>query len=229
VRRRLPAAAAGWRFLRTLPLRCRGTRAVFTGIHRRNAWLGGESSSGPGSSLVATAALRTALPRLVARLGCCSLLDAPCGDLWWIREAELPVESYCGVDIVAEVIAANRRQHAAAGRTFLCLDIRRDPLPRADLVLCRDCLVHLSFRDARAVLANFRASGATWLLTTTFPARPANHDAVTGEWRPLNLERPPFSLPPPLALLAEGCGENDGAYADKSLGLWRLDGPEVGG
>ncbi len=221
-RRARPLAGACLHLLRTLPLRCRGAREVFAGIHRRNAWLGAESSSGPGSSLAATAVLRRELPALLARLGCTSLLDAPCGDLWWLKEAALPVAAYCGVDIVPAVIEDNRRRHAAPGRTFLCLDIRREPLPRADLVLCRDCLVHLSFRDALAALANFRASGATWLLTTTFPGRTANRDAVTGEWRPLNLERAPFRLPPPVALIAEECPEDGGAHADKSLGLWRL-------
>jgi SAM-dependent methyltransferase len=222
VRRRLPQAAALAGFARTLPLRWRSAEAVFTAIYRRNAWRGEESASGPGSSLEATAALRGELPRLLAELGCSSLLDAPCGDLCWLEQAPLPIGSYCGVDIVEAVIAANRCRHAAPGRTFLCLDLRRDPLPEADLVLCRDCLVHFSFRDARAALSNLRDCGATWLLTTTFPAHPRNRDAVTGEWRPLNLELPPFRLPPPLALLDERCREEGGRYPDKSLGLWRF-------
>jgi hypothetical protein len=221
-REHLPWAARGLDGLRSLPLRCRGAAAVFTAIHEDNAWRGEESISGPGSSLAATSALRRELPRLLAELDCTSLLDAPCGDLWWLKETPLPVASYCGIDIVEEVIAANRRRHAAPGRTFLCLDVRRDPLPRADLVLCRDCLVHLSFRDARRTLANFRRSGATWLLTTTFPGHRTNLDAVTGQWRPLNLQLPPFSLPPPHTLLDERCPEDGGRYADKSLGLWRL-------
>jgi len=223
LRRRFPQAAACMRFLRTLPLRCRSAEAVFTSIHRRNAWLGEESLSGPGSSLEATAVLRQDLPRLLAELGCGSLLDAPCGELGWIEEAALPVASYCGVDIVEAVIAANRRRHAAPGRTFLCLDLRRDPLPESDLVLCRDCLVHFSFRDAQAALANFRASGAAWLLATTFPGHSCNQDALTGEWRPLNLELPPFRLPPPRTLLDERCREEGGRFADKSLGLWHVD------
>lgn len=222
VRRRFPQAAAWVRFGRTLPLRWRSAEAIFTSIHRRNAWHGEESASGPGSGREATAALRCELPRLLSELGCASLLDAPCGDLCWFEETALPVDSYCGIDIVEAVIAANRCRHGAPGRTFLCLDLCRDPLPEADVVLCRDGLVHLSFRDARAALANFRASGASWLLATTFPCLAENRDALTGEWRPLNLELPPFRLPPPATLLDERCREEGGRYADKSLGLWRL-------
>jgi hypothetical protein len=222
LRRRFPQAATWIHFARTLPLRCRSAEAIFTSIHRRNAWRGGETTSGPGSGREATAALRHELPRLLAELGCYSLLDAPCGDLCWLEEAELPVASYCGIDIVEAVIAANRCRHGARGRTFLCLDLCRDPLPEADLVLCRDGLVHLSFRDARAALANFRTCGARWLLATTFPRLRENRDALTGEWRPLNLELAPFRLPPPMTLLDEHCRESGGRYADKSLGLWQV-------
>jgi hypothetical protein len=36
----------------------------------------------------------------------------------------------------------------------------------------------------------------------------------------LNLERPPFDLPPPAEVIVEGWTEAAGAYADKALGLW---------
>jgi hypothetical protein len=49
-----------------------------------------------------------------------------------------------------------------------------------------------------------------------------NADIEDGDWRMLNLERAPFNLPPPTDVLLEQCLENDGAYADKALGLWQL-------
>lgn len=100
------------------------------------------------------------------------------------------------------------------------LDLTRDRLPTVDLVLCRDCLVHLSFAQAQQALANIAASGARYLLTTTFTGRSENADIPTGKWRALNLQRPPFNLPQPLELINERCTEKDGRYADKSLGLW---------
>src|ERR1700680_848239 len=182
-RRSFPQAAAWAHFARTLPLRWRSAEAIFTSIHQRNAWRGDESASGPGSSLEDTAVLRSELPRLLAELGCGSLLDAPCGDLCWLEQAALPVDSYCGIDIVEAVIGANRCRPGPRGRTFLCLDPCRAALREADVVLCRDGLVHLSFRDARAALANFRACGASWLLATTFPRHEEHQDALTGEGR----------------------------------------------
>jgi hypothetical protein len=85
--------------------------------------------------------------------------------------------------------------------------------------------VHLSYAETRRALDNFRRSGATWLLTTTFSDRRGNHDINTGDWRPINLERAPYGFPPAAELINERCDEVDevlGAFADKSLGLWRL-------
>jgi len=100
---------------------------------------------------------------------------------------------------------------------------QRDPLPRADAVLCRDCLVHLSFAHIERVIHNLRRSGATWLITTTFSELQANHDCDDGDWRALNFCRPPFAWPAPVALLDERCDEAGGGYRDKGLGVWRLD------
>jgi hypothetical protein len=71
-------------------------------------------------------------------------------------------------------------------------------------------------------LANFRRSGAKYLLTTTFTDRPENRDLGRLIWRPLNLQAAPFRFPPPLELLNEGCTEENSQFADKSLGLWQI-------
>jgi glycosyltransferase involved in cell wall biosynthesis len=82
--------------------------------------------------------------------------------------------------------------------------------------------VHLSLHDIEAAIANIIRSGSRYLLTTTFPSRDTNHDIETGQWRPLNLERPPFSFPAPIRLIDEHCGEWGGQWADKCLGLWEV-------
>ena len=85
--------------------------------------------------------------------------------------------------------------------------------------------MHLSYAETWRALHNFRRSGATWLLTTTFSDRRDNQDIKTGDWRPINLERAPYGFPPAAEVIDEHCDEVDevlGAFPDKVLGLWRL-------
>jgi 2-polyprenyl-3-methyl-5-hydroxy-6-metoxy-1,4-benzoquinol methylase len=195
----------------------------FQRIHNINLWGAAASSSGLGSEMEATAVLRTELPPLLARLGAASLLDAPCGDAGWINAADLNVR-IVGVDIVPALVE-RLQARAAAGEldgAYRLADITRDSLPRCDAILCRDCLVHLSFANIERAVANFKKSGATWLIATTFPEWQTNRDCEDGDWRALNFERAPFGWGTPTELLNENCAEAGGGWRDKSLGVWRL-------
>jgi hypothetical protein len=197
--------------------------ARFALIHRTNLWGANASLSGVGSELAATTRLRHELPVLLRSLGVRTLLDLPCGDFGWMAHTALGDIRYLGADIVPEIVAANTAAHGRSGQVdFVTRDLVSDPLPTADLILCRDCLVHLSFDHIGRALANMQRSGARWLLTTTFLELTDNRDIDDGDWRPLNFMRPPFHFPPPEAVLIEGCTEADGDYADKALALWQL-------
>lgn len=219
--RKRPPVLAHLRFQKEADrLRGLDLERLFTEIYRTNLWGGDESRSGLGSALAETARLREAIPGLLRRVGATSLLDIPCGDFGWMSGVDLGDVDYTGADIVEEIVARNDERFAGERRRFVRLDLVRDPLPRADVVLCRDCLVHLSFEKIFRALDNVARSGATYLLATTFLEHETNEDAEDGDWRMLNLERPPFSLPAPVAVIVEGCAEGGGAYADKALALW---------
>jgi hypothetical protein len=197
------------------------TGAIFRDIYRRNHWSGAQSRSGLGAGPDQTAVLATGLPDLLRRLGVEVLLDLPCGDYGWMRRIELPVARYIGADLLPELIRPLEEQFGDAEHSFVVLDLTRDSLPEADLLLCRDCLVHLSFGDIRRALSNVLRCRIPWFLTTTFPECAVNEEIATGDWRPLDLERNPFGFPAPFELLNERCTESGGVFADKSLGLWR--------
>ena len=198
-------------------------RQRFERIHDSNLWGAAESTSGLGSEMDATMVLRAELPRLLARLGVTSLLDAPCGDAGWISAANLGV-GYVGIDIVPALVERLQARAAAGDISgdYRLADITRDPLPACDAILCRDCLVHLSFANIERAIANFRRSGAAWLIATTFPEWQTNRDCEDGDWRALNFERAPFCWGTPVELLNEDCTEAGGGWRDKSLGVWRL-------
>jgi hypothetical protein len=208
------------------PLPSPSVEEVFTFIHANNLWSDPESVSGSGSTLEQTRVLRRRLPRLLRDLDVQTVLDIPCGDFNWLREVDLGVRDYLGADIVAALTDANQARYGvtAPGRSirFAKLDLLTSPLPRADLVLCRDCLVHFAVRHVWQALGQIKRSGAKYFLTTTFAASGDNCDIATGGWRPLNLEAPPYCLPAPLRRIREQCTESNGKYADKALGLWRV-------
>jgi hypothetical protein len=198
-------------------------RHVFRDIYRRHHWSGSESASGAGASLDQTRELRGSLPALLGELGVATMLDLPCGDYGWMRTFQLPVDRYIGADLLPEVVEPLAAEFGDHRREFRVLDITRDRLPTADLLFCRDCLVHLSYADIRRALGNAVGSGIPYILTTTFPGCEGNEDIVTGDWRVIDLERAPFHLPIPRRMLNEGCTEGGGLFADKSLGLWRTE------
>ncbi|MDP9279920.1 MAG: class I SAM-dependent methyltransferase, partial [Gemmatimonadota bacterium] len=141
----------------------------FARIYKTNLWFDAESRSGTGSSLDETAQLRAFLPPLLRRLNTGSLLDLPCGDFNWMSHVDLSGIEYIGGDIVEPLIEANHARFESPARRFLKVDVISGPLPEADVILCRDCLVHFSFANIVAAFRTIKASGAEYLLTTTFP------------------------------------------------------------
>jgi hypothetical protein len=153
---------------------------TFRRIYENNHW-GAEQRSGTGASCVQTAIVLSELAGLLRELQIYVLLDVPCGDFSWMQHLAAHEVSYIGGDIVSSVIEINNVQFGSSFRTFQVLDLTRDPLPAADLLLCRDCLVHLSFGDALAALANVARAPITYFVTSTFPDCSRNDDIVTGD------------------------------------------------
>lgn len=218
-----PPVQAHLRFLKdAAKLRSMTLAQRFEHIFKTNLWGGEESRSGVGSAVTATTKLRSGLLQIIEQTKSRVLLDIPCGDFNWITEIADAVEQYIGADIVRELVDRNTRLYATANRKFMNLDLTRDQLPRADLVLCRDCLVHLSLDSTKQAIRNLRQSGSKWLLATTFTGIDVNSEIEDGDWRPLNMQAEPFYFPDPDKIIVEGCREVNGAYRDKSLGLWML-------
>ena len=196
--------------------------STFAPFYTENRWGDDESVSGPGSSLTRTAKLRRELPDLLQEIGARTLLDAPCGDFNWMKDTRLGVEQYIGADIIPDLIARNRELYGNNETQFLLLDLTRDKLPRADVILCRDCLIHFSYRHVAAAIKNFKRSGSMYLLTNSYPAWSKNENIRTGDFRPVNLTLPPFNFPPPLKQICEKFPEEQAQFFGKILGLWKL-------
>ena len=198
------------------------SKEIFTKIYQTNQWQGEQSVSGKGSDDIQTQTIIKALNALLSELDISTVLDIPCGDFQWMKSVDLSGVTYIGADIVEELIEQNSTLYSAQHLHFKCLDLVSDPLPKADLVIVRDCFVHLSYKDVFASLHNIQSSGSTYLLTTSFPKHHPNFDIPTGSWRTLNLALPPFSFSNPLKLINENCTEDGGEFRDKSLALYEV-------
>lgn len=195
----------------------------FSTIFNKNIWGSNESISGEGSIFEKTTTIREEIPIALQEIQAKSLLDIPCGDFNWLKHTTLNIESYIGGDIVPELIAKNKKKYENNNRTFTVIDITQSDLPEVDIILCRDCLVHLSYKDIFKAISNFKKSKSKYLLSTTFTSRRKNRNIFTGGWRPINLQLPPFNFPKAIKTINEKCTEADGRMFDKSLGLWRLE------
>lgn len=171
----------------------------FEWIYSSNYWGSSESGSGVGSSLEYTQNLRSHLGPLFDEYNVKEILDAPCGDFNWMKEFLHDYKrrssiKYIGGDIVGVLIDENVSKYQAEDVSFVKIDITQDKLPTVDLMICRDCLFHLSYADINLFLKNFLDSGIKYLLTTTHLHDIENKDIKTGDFRHLNLFLNPFFL-----------------------------------
>lgn len=194
---------------------------TFSRIYRENRWASEESRSGVGSEMGRTNNVRAQLPWLLDLLGVRSILDAGCGDLNWMQHLTFEPE-YVGVDVVSEIVSRLEAEHAGPGRRFACADVTADALPKCDLILCRTVLCHMPLEMVRRTLDNFKASGARWLLTTTYPFAFPNKDVKLGGWWRLNLQAPPFNMSPPKLILPEDDLDPMTPHNPGYLALWEM-------
>lgn len=193
----------------------------FAHIYSTRMWALGDPDnpgSGSGSSLTATAKLRTELPGLLKSIGTRTLLDVGCGDFTWMRTVDLHAIDYVGADIVQSLIDENNVTYGGAGVRFICANAVSDELPDADTVLIREVLFHLSFDDVSAVLRNVLSKSRRFLLITTDRHNAFNADITSGDWRLLNFEAAPFRFPEPDLWVDE-----DSAVRNRRLGVWKAD------
>jgi hypothetical protein len=190
---------------------------VFGRIYREFGWGPGETRSGPGSTLAATGVLRDRLGELFPRLGIASLADAGCGDMNWISQISQRLTHYFGLDVVDELLADLRQRYGRRrGHFFADLDVTLDDLPACDAILCRDVLTHFPEYAVRSALSRLAGTPARYLIATTHP-RGRNDPVALGDWQPVDLGAPPYSLPRPLELISEGFSDSV-----KALGVWRI-------
>lgn len=190
----------------------------FITYYEQGFWANRDGSSGPNSAAHRTPLLRERLTTLLQELNIHTLFDAGCGDANLIRHMNLGTIHYTGMDCVPTMIAHNQLQFQGHSQMhFLLGNVLSDPLPQADLILCRDVVHYLPNPLVFQLLENFTRSGSTYLAIThnLYSPSSANTPTELGIFRPVNLCQSPFHWPQPLKMIMED------EYG-KALGIWKL-------
>lgn len=209
------------RWSRKKIMRSESIEQRFTWIYQHNFWKNTESVSGSGSTLACTQNLRNELPSIFAEFGIKTVFDAPCGDFNWMRDVVTKTNiEYLGGDIVFPLVEENRRRYWNERTEFIHFDITKDTFPNVDLLICRDCLFHLSYADIERFIKGLEKSTIKYVLTSSHVNDGfANKDILTGDFRNIDLLLPPFNFPQPLHAIDDWIGP----LHPRFMGLWKRE------
>lgn len=197
---------------------------TFTNIYNRGDWTENfgqvwHYDGGGGSGVGYTESLRAQLPDFLKRWNVKTFLDASCGEFTWARHVDwagLGV-SYIGGEIVKgkiDKLKVDFPQH-----TWYELDVINDPLPDADVWMCRDTMFHFPMHYIQKTFQNFLRSNIKYILVSSHPGawdssrHRLTQEQVTqnipltkfGDFMNINLFKDPFNFPVPLDRLDDTC------------------------
>jgi hypothetical protein len=184
--------------------------AIFAGIYAHGRWgrdadtpqdwFSGSGSHNPAISDGYVAAIRDFAGQFAQPPG---VADLGCGDFHIGAQLRSAFGAYVACDVVPGLIARNRQRYASLGVDFRVLDITTGDLPRAEIILVRQVLQHLSNRDIAAFVRQV-AGACRWLVVTEhWPAsagfvanaiKPTGHDIRLAQHSGVVLTEPPFAL-----------------------------------
>ena len=183
-----------------------GDPDIFDKIYENSYWGKG---SGGGSSPEATQPYKIFLEDFIRQHDIQSVVDLGCGDWQFSQFLDFSDATYIGIDASKYVIANNQKSFSRPGVSFANLPKNYNALPSADLLVCKDVLMHLSTKEVQDILSAL-PSFKYALITNDIPCvsvfgaiilklrRPfspiVNREIKTGDYRTLDPTQPPFNL-----------------------------------
>ena len=229
----------------TEPAARTSTSSSFDGVYRHGRWNNGDQCFSGWSHVAKTRTTMDTLATVIDEYNIGSMVDLPCGDLCYMGsflKAVLQVKPafhYHGLDRVGFVVEHHRAHYrppaacTGCNVSFSAMDARRSSPPTADLLFSRTMMQHMCTRDALRILRRIQASGAKYLLLSTYgtldnaegPQLPCDESVDTAtNHQQQNLSAAPYSMPPPLRLFSEKLPK-ELRFLDNGkelfLGLWK--------
>lgn len=180
---------------------------AFSTIYQEGAWgrnEQGEAISGGGSTLAEGRPFIDYLQHFLDHSpDVHSIIDIGCGDWVLAREIQWGQREYLGADVVESVVLKNQLAFGTNTIHFAHLDGVVDEIPAADLLLCKDVLMHLPNSCIFTLLSKFKHCKYCILVHDVIPdtlskkkKKGKNVDTYVGGFRPLDLTLAPFFLHP---------------------------------
>jgi len=174
------------------------SRQAFSFIYANNLW---EYGSGLGSLPENTLEYRYFLESFIAKHGIKTIVDFGCGDwnssrhiYWWGAK-------YTGYDTVSSLIETNNKLFATDSIKFLSSPKSFSGIRSADLLIVKDVLQHWDSETIQEFLESIKGKFTYALITNSqYPAEDINKEIRVGQFRPVNLLVPPFSVQAELVL-----------------------------
>ncbi len=132
-----------------------------------------------------------------------TVCDFGCGDFAVGSKLVAYSSKFIAIDIVPKLIDYNRKKFTNPNLEFRCLDISKDTLPKADCVIVRQVLQHLSNKEVASILTKLMDYKYI-ILTEHLPNGQfiPNKDIIAGQGirikkqSGLCLTKPPFNFKP---------------------------------
>ncbi|WP_341216545.1 class I SAM-dependent methyltransferase [uncultured Wocania sp.] len=132
------------------------TKDVMSQIYEMHLWGGNAfdfySGSGSHDPKIIAPYLKAIIAFLESHNTPLVVFDLGCGDFNIGKHLVKYTKKYFGVDIVEALIERNKKVFKAKKLEFHCLDIVKDELPKADCVILRQVLQHLSNAEIKSIV-----------------------------------------------------------------------------
>ena len=132
------------------------TKDAMTQIYDMHLWGGKEHDfySGEGShdAKIIVPYLEAVTAFLKSHNNALTVCDLGCGDFNIGKHLTKHTKKYFAVDIVEQLIERNTSEFKADNLNFYCLDIAKDVLPKADGIILRQVLQHLSNSEIQHII-----------------------------------------------------------------------------
>lgn len=168
---------------------------AFEAVYRNDAW----GFSMPASSNHAKPYLDWLASYLDQHPEIETILDVGCSNGRDFELFDWKGRNYIGIDIIESALPRTIEKNGTRSTTYFCLDFLESPLPKADLVLCKDVLMHLCHEDVKKALQILRQYPVAVIVNDNqnkILRFLVNNEIATGKYHCLDLQAFPYFLEP---------------------------------